>query len=163
MRGAIQAELGDKEQAIRSLRQSLELDSGYADAYLHLGKLALAASNAGEAQRCAEKAVTLDPNFAEAWVLLGSVHAACQNHQGAEQCSRKALSLGRDNVPAALLLAQAVAGQGRRMKPLATTSRCWPNSEPDRSPVELAALYGQAGQSSNPKTCTEDSSGKPSA
>lgn len=147
MRGALQVELGDRGDAVRCLRRSLELDPDYADPYLHLGKLALTAPDAAEARRCAEKALAIDPDYPEAWLLLGSVHAASRNHPEVESCARKVLGLEPDNVQAALLLAQALNGQGRTDEAAGLyrqlLARCPDLAE---ARLRLAGFYGQIGQ-----------------
>lgn len=147
MRGAIQAELGDRGLAVHCLRQALELDPDYADAYLHLGKLALAAPNVDEAQRCAERAIALDPDYTEAWILLALIQGRRQCHLEAEQAARKALSLDSGNIQAVMLLGQAVGLQGR-LDEAAGLYRQVLAQHPNliEARLKLASVYYQTGQ-----------------
>lgn len=113
MRGVTQMELDDKADAGRYLQRAIELDAAYADPYLHLGKLALAAGRVAVALDHANKALALDPQYAEAWILLGAAQGASHDHAGAEASTRQALILDPNAVQADVQLAHALSEQGR--------------------------------------------------
>ena len=113
MRGALDGEMGQVEDALQSLNEAIRLDPDYADAYHTLARLLQHQGRLEEARDALQKAVEIDPEFTEAWAMLGGLLGQLKAYPEVETASRRALELDSTLVDARANLASALVEQGR--------------------------------------------------
>jgi tetratricopeptide (TPR) repeat protein len=93
IRALCQRQLAQYQQALDSLRQLVELDSGYARAYQEIGHLHNSVNNSGEAIRGFEDAVALNPALVASWRELARLYQAVGNETGHRHAATQAAQL----------------------------------------------------------------------
>ncbi len=93
MRGSVNFELGNTDDAFTQLTRAAELDSSLPESFYYLARIHQQRGNQEQALSCIEKTLTLDPEYGEAMLLSGAIHGALGQLESAEQCYRKAADL----------------------------------------------------------------------
>jgi Tfp pilus assembly protein PilF len=138
------------EDAIRTLREAVQLDPTDERNFLDLGRLLLDQRKFAAALELANRAVNAFPSSANALELLGSVEFATERFTDAVKTYSRSLSLDRSNTQAILGLAkaQAAAGMGdQAKKTLEEAIQRFPGSAAFE--VELALLLLKENESRN--------------
>src|SRR5581483_308933 len=90
--GLLGIKTGDREEAIRRYRQSLEIDPAQFRVHAILGSLATSDGNLADAENEYHAALTLNPNFAEVMANLGFLESFRGHRREAEEWYRKGIA-----------------------------------------------------------------------
>ncbi|MBI1206285.1 MAG: tetratricopeptide repeat protein [Azospirillum sp.] len=103
---------GRGADAERAYRKIVQRNPRHAEAYHHLGLLALAGGRRDDAERQIRKALDCDPDLAGAWSNLGVVLRGLNRLDEAIGCYRRAVALQPEHVDALYNLANALKTSG---------------------------------------------------
>ena len=128
--GLLTFQRGDPENAIRMIRDSLEVAPGNPHAWINLGNVLMARGTPADAQRAYERALELAPDSVEAWYDLGICHRRQKDGARAAVCLIEAVRRKPDFVTGLEALARLYYQVGQIDK-AAEAYRKWLEVEPD--------------------------------
>jgi tetratricopeptide (TPR) repeat protein len=131
--------LGPGPESVGLLEHATRERPSFAEAWLSLGRLKLAAGRLDEAEHCAEQAVREDPGDAAPHVLLGQVALAQGRADDAIRAGEDALKLVANSAPAKLLVADGHANKGEIDLALEAYQAAWGLDHSDPTPLVHAA------------------------
>ena len=103
-----------KDASLTSVRKAIELDPGYAEAYMLLAEtLGFEKKNFEEQIAAYRKVIELRPDMLIAYRRLAMILSASGDHKGTEQVARKALAIAPTDDMIRRQLAEALLKQGR--------------------------------------------------
>lgn len=91
--GRALAALGQNQEAIRRMKEAVELDPNSANAWFNFGDLCYKMGGHQEAAECYQAGLRLEPSHDEAWFVLGNCFAMLGSAEGAKLAYRQALTL----------------------------------------------------------------------
>ncbi len=108
-----QLENGELDEAEKTLKESLLVDTQNAEAHLLMGKVHLARARMTQASDSLRSAVQLDDSLDSAWYLLGAIAQQDRQTQRALENYTKAMSLKPDNVDYIIAVAETYTARGQ--------------------------------------------------
>lgn len=144
--GLLRSHQGRNADAIPLMRQALEIDPEYVDAWSNLGIAHYQERELEDAERCYRRAIELNPDFVNAWANLGLTLRARDAHEEAAQAWKRALELSPNMRNVAIPYGQLLYKLGRQTEALEFYRR-WHEAEPgDPIPTHMLAALGGAGR-----------------
>ncbi|WP_404306324.1 tetratricopeptide repeat protein [Neorhodopirellula lusitana] len=135
---------GLTEDAVKHLRQAVQLSAGDPKHLQRLGRMYLEMGRVEEAARQCEIALQSDREWAAAWALWGDLEAAQNRHDSALAAYHRALSLQPDYPYVQLQAAEIYHQQGRQDRLLATLDRYHPSQAASTSQMDGRLAIGRA-------------------
>ena len=108
-----QSNLGQRDQALRTLKRVLRLDETSAATHLNLSMQYQAANDLVRARRHAQQCVELNPTLPDGHLQMGRVHMLNNDTQDAARSYDRAFELGLQDVNERLILANLLTRVGR--------------------------------------------------
>lgn len=135
---------GQTEEAIKHLRQAVQLSAGDPKHLQRLGRMYLELGRVDEASRQCEIALQSDREWAAAWALWGDCEAAHGRDASALAAYHRALSLQPDYPYVQIRVAEIYHEQGRNDRLLATLDRLNPNPTNNPNQSDGGMIAGRA-------------------
>ena len=136
--GIVLRDLGKLKEAEITIRNAIELNPNFADAYSNLGNILQDLGNLKDAESSQRKAIELQPDFAEAYNNLGTIFKSLGNLKEAEIFFSKALALKPDFTLALMNRGQLFFDKNEFDKALYDSDAC--NTKESRA-FSLETLY----------------------
>lgn len=135
---------GQTEDAIKHLKQAVQLSAGDPKHLQRLGRMYLELGRVNEAARQCEIALQSERNWSAVWALWGDCEAAQGRPDAALAAYHRALSLQPDYPYVQIQAAELYHQEGRHDRLLATLDRLGPGSATENRQTDGVLLAGRA-------------------
>ena len=135
---------GDRERAVKHMREALRLSGKNPEYAIRLGEMSLEMGDRKSASESALSVLSANRNHAEAWALLGDTHQSERDWPAALECYHRALLVRSDYPRVQLSVAELYRHTGRPQRTLATLDHMSDQRATATTDPEVLLIRGQA-------------------
>ena len=135
---------GDRERAVKHMREALRLSGKNPEYAIRLGEMSLEMGDRKSASESALSVLSANRNHADAWALLGDTHQSERDWPAALECYHRALLVRSDYPRVQLSVAELYRHTGRPQRTLATLDHMSDQRATATTDPEVLLIRGQA-------------------